>query len=250
VVDRFVGLGTVFRETDVEWSDLETTIVDLMFGQFNDPIRVVAFNTAEGWALDVSKDIAFEIQSRCDIDGQDVPETLRDFVDTHAGPDRQLTLRLAWAMPNARPKPSAAEITKRKSASTSDRTPYENKPAGYRGLVVGYRVMYCGISGACRLWHGQNDMDGQADHRVPGKMTRSYFVALAFIRDVDDTVPGDAVECSNAMDAALQAQVLSHAAANIGAVAYSRTENDLGIFGEAVIIKKFGDVPSDLRMLF
>ena len=70
-------------------------------------------------------------------------------------------------------------------------------------------------------------MDGQADHRVPGKMTRSDFVALAFIRDVDDTVPGDAVECSNAMDAALQAQVLSHAAANIGAVAYSRTENDL-----------------------
>jgi hypothetical protein len=69
VVDRFVGLGTVFRETDVEWSDLETTIVDLMFGQFNDPIRVVAFNTAEGWALDVSKDIAFGIQSRCDIDG-------------------------------------------------------------------------------------------------------------------------------------------------------------------------------------
>jgi hypothetical protein len=36
-----------------------------------------------------------EIQSRSDIDGHDVPETLRDFVDSHAGPDRQLTLRLA-----------------------------------------------------------------------------------------------------------------------------------------------------------
>ena len=52
---------------------------------------------------------------------------------------------------------------------------------------------------------------------------RSYFVALAFIRDEGDTVPGDAVECPNAMDAALQAQVLSHAAGNIGAVAYRRT---------------------------
>jgi hypothetical protein len=41
-------------------------------------------------------------------------------------------------------------------------------------------------------------------------MTRSYFVALAFIRDEGDIVPGDAVECPNAMDAALQAQVLSH----------------------------------------
>jgi hypothetical protein len=72
-------------------------------------------------------------------------------------------------------------------------------------------------------------------------MTRSYFVALAFIRDEGDIVPGDAVECPNAMDAALQAQVLSHASGNIGVVAYSRTANDVGVFSEAVIIKKFGD---------
>jgi hypothetical protein len=94
LVDRF-GLGAVFRESDVEWSELETTIADLMAGQFNDPVRVVAFNTAEHWAQDVSKDIALEIQSRGDIHGHDVPETLRDFVDSYAGPDRQLALRLA-----------------------------------------------------------------------------------------------------------------------------------------------------------
>jgi hypothetical protein len=95
VVDRFGGLGTVYRETEVERTDLETVIADLMSGQFNDPVRVVAFNTLEHWAQDVSKDIALEIQSRCDIDGLDVPETLRDFVDSHAGPDPQLALRLA-----------------------------------------------------------------------------------------------------------------------------------------------------------
>jgi hypothetical protein len=95
VVDNFGRLGTAYRETDVEWSDLETTIADLMSGQFNDPVRVVAFNTTERWAQDVSKDIALEIQSRCDIDGQDVPGNLRDFVDSYAGPDRQLPLRLA-----------------------------------------------------------------------------------------------------------------------------------------------------------
>jgi hypothetical protein len=95
VVDRFGGLGTVYRETDVERSDLETTITDLMSGQFNDPVRVVAFNTLEHWAQDVSKDIAREIQSRCDIDGRDVPEAVRDFVDSYVGPDRQLALRLA-----------------------------------------------------------------------------------------------------------------------------------------------------------
>jgi len=83
-----------------------------------------------------------------------------------------------------------------------------------------------------------------------GAVMRSYFAALAFIRDEDDIVPGDAVECPNAMDAALQAQVLSHAAGNVGAVAYSRTENDVGVFSAAVIIKKFGDVPIDRGMLF
>jgi hypothetical protein len=95
VVDQFGGLGTAYRETDVERTDLETVITDLISGQFNDPVRVVAFNTLEHWAQDVSRDVALEIQSRCDIEGHDVPETLRDFVDSYAGPDRQLTLRLA-----------------------------------------------------------------------------------------------------------------------------------------------------------
>ena len=94
VVDSFGRLGTAYRETDIERTDLETTIADLISGQFNDPLRVVAFNTAEGWAQDVSKDVAFEIQSRCDIDGRDVPETLQDFVDIYAASGRQLPLRL------------------------------------------------------------------------------------------------------------------------------------------------------------
>jgi hypothetical protein len=95
VVDNFGRHGSVYRETDVVRTDLETTITDLMSGQFNNPVRVVAFNTLEHWAHDVSKEVALEIQTRCDIDGQDVPENLRDFVDSCAGPDHQLALRLA-----------------------------------------------------------------------------------------------------------------------------------------------------------
>src|ERR1700722_10648887 len=94
VVDCFGRLGAAYRETDIGRTDLETTITDLMSGQFNDPLRVVAFNTAERWAQDVSNDVALEIQIRCDIDGRDVPETLRDFVDIYATPGRQLALRL------------------------------------------------------------------------------------------------------------------------------------------------------------
>jgi hypothetical protein len=94
VVDRFARLGTVYRETEVEQTDLETIITDLMSGQFNDPVRVVAFNTLEHWSEDVSEYIAFEIQTRCDIEGVTVPEHIRDFVASYAGPARQLSLRL------------------------------------------------------------------------------------------------------------------------------------------------------------
>jgi hypothetical protein len=95
VIDRFGRLGSVYQETEVERADLETVIAELMSGQFNDPIRVVAFNTLEHWSEDVSRDVALEIQTRCDIKGEDVSESIRDFVESYAGPDRQLALRLA-----------------------------------------------------------------------------------------------------------------------------------------------------------
>ena len=94
VIDRFGGLGTVYRETEVERADLETIITDLMSGQFNDPVSVVAFNTLEHWSEEVSEDIATEIQTRCDIEGVAVPEHIYDFVASYTGPTRQLALRL------------------------------------------------------------------------------------------------------------------------------------------------------------
>ena len=54
VIDRFGKFSSVHREAEVERTDLETVITDLMSGQFNDPIRVVAFNTIEHWSEDVS----------------------------------------------------------------------------------------------------------------------------------------------------------------------------------------------------
>ena len=83
VVDRFSS-GSVYRESEVERTDLETVINDFLTGQFSDPVRVVAFNTLEHWANDVSKDIAQMIQARCDIAGDTVPEHIQDFVQSYA----------------------------------------------------------------------------------------------------------------------------------------------------------------------
>ena len=95
VVDRIERFGSVYRETEVERADFETVVHDLLSGQFHDPVRVVAFNTLEHWSEDVSKDVAIEIQTRCDIEGVAVPEYLQDFVMSHIGTTRQPALRVA-----------------------------------------------------------------------------------------------------------------------------------------------------------
>jgi len=66
-----------------------------MSGQYSDPVRVVAFNTAEHWSEDASEDVAREILRRLDLAGQELSPSILAFVDFHLGPDRQLTLRLA-----------------------------------------------------------------------------------------------------------------------------------------------------------
>ena len=94
VVNNFGNLGTAFPETDVDKADLETIIGDLMSGQYSGPVRVIAFNTAEQWAADVSQDVAHEIRRRADLAGDDLASSIAEFVETHAGPARQLSLRL------------------------------------------------------------------------------------------------------------------------------------------------------------
>ena len=93
VVDRF-STGAVYRETDIDAADLETVIADLLYGQYKNPVRIVAFNTCEQWSADVSADIAAEIHARCDMDGLAIPVHIADFVETHQPRTRQLALRL------------------------------------------------------------------------------------------------------------------------------------------------------------
>jgi hypothetical protein len=58
VVDDFGRNSRAYRETDVERTDLEAVIMDMLEGQYQNPVRVVGFNTAEKWSQDVSGDVA------------------------------------------------------------------------------------------------------------------------------------------------------------------------------------------------
>ncbi len=48
VLDDFGSLGRSYRETDERRADRETLIRDLMAGEFENPVRIVCFNTARG----------------------------------------------------------------------------------------------------------------------------------------------------------------------------------------------------------
>lgn len=87
VLDDFARLGRAYVETDENKADLESVIRSLMTTQYNAPVRVVAFNLAEGWAKDVSKSVAWEILDRARLEQNDLCDATRDFVEIHTGKD-------------------------------------------------------------------------------------------------------------------------------------------------------------------
>ncbi len=88
-------LGRAWRETDEADTDFQTLIRHLLEGQFSNPVRIVAFNTAEGWSRDVSDDVADELRERCAERG-DVPDFLAEFLERHdTGRPIQLLLPIA-----------------------------------------------------------------------------------------------------------------------------------------------------------
>jgi hypothetical protein len=83
VLDDFgERLGRAWRETDEADTDRETVIRQLLEGQYANPVRIVAFNTAEGWSRDVTEDVARELRDRSG--GRELPESLHEFIDQHS----------------------------------------------------------------------------------------------------------------------------------------------------------------------
>jgi hypothetical protein len=75
------------RETNVQDTELESVITDLLEGQYRNPIRVIGFNTAEGWSRDVSEDVARELKRRCVGQARELPLFLHEFVDSYVRED-------------------------------------------------------------------------------------------------------------------------------------------------------------------
>ena len=82
VLEDFGGIGCSWRETDAEDADRETLIRDLVEGQYRHPVRIVCFNSVEGWCRDVTLDIADELRRRYFEFGE-VPGAILNFMDVN-----------------------------------------------------------------------------------------------------------------------------------------------------------------------
>jgi hypothetical protein len=81
VLDDFGSLGRVWRETDEAGTNRTWMIRSLLEGQYANPVRIVAFNTAEGWSRDVTLDIADELR-RSYVEYDEVPTSVLKFLET------------------------------------------------------------------------------------------------------------------------------------------------------------------------
>jgi hypothetical protein len=75
VLNDFGQLGRAYIETDEAAADEQTVINNM-----SNPVRVVAFNTVEGWSRNVTEDIARALLER-EASEADLSESAKKFVE-------------------------------------------------------------------------------------------------------------------------------------------------------------------------
>ena len=80
VLDALPTFGRVWRELSEEAANQETVLKLIANGEFHGPVRVIVFNTAEGWSRDVSEAIAGALLGR-EVSEGDLSESARRFVE-------------------------------------------------------------------------------------------------------------------------------------------------------------------------
>jgi hypothetical protein len=81
-------------------------------------------------------------------------------------------------------------------------------------------------------------------------MSLTYYVALPFVQHETGIAPGPAQECPNEASAMRRAEAMSRQKPNVGALAFKRTgDPGMGNYGEATVLKTFGEVPTNLDEL-
>ena len=84
MLNDFGKLGSAYVETDEAEADETTIVSNIIDGEYSNPVRVVAFNTHEGWSRDVTEDIARKILE-FNRQGRSLSTIAREFVGRVTG---------------------------------------------------------------------------------------------------------------------------------------------------------------------
>src|SRR5689334_21801459 len=85
VLDDFASAGLAYRETDPTEADEKTVVADLIAGQYEAPVQIIAFNVDEGWARDVSEDVARKVFDEARKSDRTLSAAARSLISRHAG---------------------------------------------------------------------------------------------------------------------------------------------------------------------
>jgi hypothetical protein len=86
VLNDFGQLGRAYVETDETEADEATIVGNILSGQYPCPLRVVALNTAEGWARDVTENIAWAVLNLARENGS-IGKSAQEFLERTLGVD-------------------------------------------------------------------------------------------------------------------------------------------------------------------
>jgi hypothetical protein len=86
VVDE-ISKVRIYREVVADQADKETVIEDIASGQYERPVRIVAFNTAEGWSRDATEDVAREMLDRAARKTEPLSKPAQAFIEWATGDD-------------------------------------------------------------------------------------------------------------------------------------------------------------------
>jgi hypothetical protein len=89
VLNDFGDLGRAYIETDEAAADEATIIDNILSGQYSCPLRVIAFNTAEGWSRDVTEDIAVAVMNRVRSEQRSIGKVAQEFAERVLGDTAQ-----------------------------------------------------------------------------------------------------------------------------------------------------------------
>ena len=82
VLCDFGQLGSAYVETEPVMTEADV-VHNLLTGQYDAPLEVVAFSLSEGWAREVSEDIAGAVVERARSERKSLPSGTRRFVEKH-----------------------------------------------------------------------------------------------------------------------------------------------------------------------